>query len=152
MGLDEIFRLHEHAAGAAGGVVDVALVGGEHLDEEAHDEGRGVGLTNPPAFILRAAFGSLSHSARMAAILTLGACELGEEVLIRAFVLTLRAALPGRLCRPFPIRRVHDVTEFVRREPKLGFETDSGGRLVFGGGRFGSGRHELNSGRGAALH
>ena len=33
-----------HAAGAAGGVVDAAFVGGEHLDEAAHDAGRGVEL------------------------------------------------------------------------------------------------------------
>ena len=44
MGLGEAFRLHEHAAGAAGGVVDAAFVGGEHLDEAAHDAGRGVEL------------------------------------------------------------------------------------------------------------
>lgn len=44
VGFDEFFRLHEHAAGAAGGVVDAAFVGGEHLDEEAHDAGRGVEL------------------------------------------------------------------------------------------------------------
>jgi len=31
VGLHEFFRLHEHAAGAAGGVVDAAFVGGEHL-------------------------------------------------------------------------------------------------------------------------
>jgi hypothetical protein len=63
VGFDEFFRLHEHAAGAAGGVVDAALVGGEHLDEAAHNAGRGVEL---------------------AAILALGAGEAGEEILIHA--------------------------------------------------------------------
>jgi hypothetical protein len=52
-----------HAAGAAGGVVDAAFVGGEHLDEAAHDAGRGVEL---------------------AAVLALGAGEAGEEILIHA--------------------------------------------------------------------
>ena len=33
VGFDELLRLHEHAAGAAAGVVDAALVGREHLDE-----------------------------------------------------------------------------------------------------------------------
>ena len=60
---DEFFRLHEHAAGAAGGVVDAAFVGGEHLDEAAHDAGRGVEL---------------------AAVLALGAGEAGEEILVHA--------------------------------------------------------------------
>jgi hypothetical protein len=63
VGFDELFRLHEHAAGAAGGVVDAALVGGEHLDEETHDAGRGVEL---------------------AAVLALGAGEAGEEILVNA--------------------------------------------------------------------
>ena len=63
VGFDEFFRLHEHAAGAAGGVVDAAFVGGEHLDEAAHDAGRGVEL---------------------AAVLALGAGEAGEEILVNA--------------------------------------------------------------------
>ena len=37
VGFDEFLRLHEHAAGAAAGIVDAAFVGGEHLDEAAHD-------------------------------------------------------------------------------------------------------------------
>jgi len=67
-GFDEFFRLHtamrdsaiplreadsaepapsrQTAAGAAGGVVDAAFVGGEHLDEEAHDAGPGVEVMN----------------------------------------------------------------------------------------------------------
>ena len=63
VGFDEFFRLDEHAAGAAGGVVDAAFVGGEHLDEAAHDAGRGVEL---------------------AAVLALGAGEAGEEILVNA--------------------------------------------------------------------
>jgi hypothetical protein len=63
VGFDELLGLHEHAAGAAAGVVDAALVGGEHFDQQAHDAGRGVEL---------------------AAVLALGAGELGEEVLIDA--------------------------------------------------------------------
>ena len=63
VGFDEFFRLHEHAAGAAAGVVDAALVGGEHLDQAAHDAGRGVEL---------------------AAVLALGAGEAGEEVFVDA--------------------------------------------------------------------
>ena len=63
VGFDEFFRLHEHAAGAAAGIVDAAFVGSEHLDEEAHDALRGVEL---------------------AAVLALGAGELAEEVFVDA--------------------------------------------------------------------
>ena len=55
--------LHEHAARAAARVVDAALVGREHLDEDPDDVGRRVEL---------------------AALLALGARELGEEVLVDA--------------------------------------------------------------------
>ena len=58
--LDEAGALDEHAAGAAGGVVNASLVRGDHLDEEADNAGGGVEL---------------------AAVLALGAGELGEEVL-----------------------------------------------------------------------
>ena len=61
MRADELHRLHEHARGTAAGVVDAAAVGFEHLDQE------------------------LDHAARrveLAALLPLGAGELGEEVLI----------------------------------------------------------------------
>ena len=37
VGLDEFFRLHEHAAGTAAGVVNAAFVGSQHLYEETHD-------------------------------------------------------------------------------------------------------------------
>ena len=81
VGFDEFFRLHEHAAGAAAGVVDAALVGREHGDQAAHDAGRGVEL---------------------AAVLALGAGELGEEVFVDAAEDVLGAVLAvaaGRWCR-----------------------------------------------------
>ena len=65
----------KHAAGPASGIADAAFVGGEHFDETAHDAGRGVELMNAPAFTLRAAFGSLFRSARMAAIFALDAVD-----------------------------------------------------------------------------
>jgi hypothetical protein len=71
VGFDEFLRLHEHAAGAAAGIVDAAFVGGEHLDEKADDALRGVEL---------------------AAFLALGAGELAEEVLVDAAEDVLRAA------------------------------------------------------------
>ena len=57
----ELFRLDEHAAGAAGGIVDAPLVGGEHLDKAAHHAGGGVELP---------------------AVLPLRTGEAGEEILI----------------------------------------------------------------------
>ncbi len=39
VGFDEFLRLHEHAAGAAGRVVDAAFVGREHLDEQRTTHG-----------------------------------------------------------------------------------------------------------------
>src|SRR5205085_10521396 len=44
VGFDEFLRLHEHAAGAAAGIVDAALVRREHLDEKADDALRRVEL------------------------------------------------------------------------------------------------------------
>ncbi len=44
VGFDEFFRLHEHAAGTAAGIVNAAFVGSEHLDEETHDTLRSVEL------------------------------------------------------------------------------------------------------------
>src|SRR5690606_34283718 len=63
VGLDELLALHEHAAGAAAGVVHAALVRGEHLDQHAHDVLRRVEL---------------------AALLALVARELPEEKLVDA--------------------------------------------------------------------
>ena len=61
VGVDERLRLDEHAGGAAAGVVDPALVGLQHLDEEAHHSARGVEL---------------------AALAALGQGELLQEVLV----------------------------------------------------------------------
>src|SRR5206468_9510580 len=44
VGFDEFFRLHEHAAGTAAGIVNAAFVGSEHLDQETHDALRSVEL------------------------------------------------------------------------------------------------------------
>ena len=63
MRFDELLALHEHAARAAAGVEDAALVRREHLDQHADDVRRRVEL---------------------AALLALGAGELREEVLVDA--------------------------------------------------------------------
>jgi len=63
MGLDELDGLNEHPARAAAGVVDPTLVGGEHLHQDADDAAGRVEL---------------------AALLALGAGELGKEVFERA--------------------------------------------------------------------
>ena len=63
VGLDEGLGLNEHAAGAAAGVVDAALVGFEHLDEQAYDA---------------------SGCVELAAEFALGLCELAEEVFVDA--------------------------------------------------------------------
>src|SRR5690606_1817480 len=77
VGFDELLRLHEHAARAAAGVEDAALVGLDHLDQHAADR-RG--------------------RVELAAELALGARELGEEVLVDAAedVLALVVALDER--------------------------------------------------------
>ena len=72
VGADELHRLHEHAGGAAAGVVNPALIGLQHLDQELHHAARGVEL---------------------AALLALGAGELGEEVLIDSAQNVLGAGL-----------------------------------------------------------
>ncbi len=48
MGLDKLFRLDQHASAAAGRIVDAALVGFQHLNENAHDAARRVELTTQP--------------------------------------------------------------------------------------------------------
>ena len=58
---DELLGLHEHAAGAAAGVIDLAVVRGEDGDQRLDDAGRRVEL---------------------AALLAFGAGELAEEVFI----------------------------------------------------------------------
>lgn len=49
MGLDELSRLHEHAAGAAAGVEDAALLRSEHLDQHPDDRPRRAELAAPLA-------------------------------------------------------------------------------------------------------
>ena len=61
--LDELLAADKHAARAAAGIVDAALVGREHLDQHADDAGRRVELP---------------------ALLALGAGELREEILVDA--------------------------------------------------------------------
>ena len=52
VGFDELLRLDEHAARAAAGVVDAALVGFEHFDQDLHDRLRGC-RTRRPACLRR---------------------------------------------------------------------------------------------------
>src|SRR5207302_8904992 len=63
VGFDEFFRLHEHAARTAAGIVHTAFVGSEHLDEEPHDALRSIEL---------------------AAFLAFGAGEPAEEIFVNA--------------------------------------------------------------------
>ena len=94
VGFHELFGLHEHAAGAAGGVVDAALVGSEHLDQEAHHAVWGVEL---------------------AAVLALGAGEAGEEVFVDAAE-QIDGALRGTRGRFRDARRLVGLErELVRR-------------------------------------
>jgi hypothetical protein len=79
MGLDELLRLHEHAARAAGGVEDAALIGLDHLDQQADDAFRRIEL---------------------AALLALGGGELAQEVLVDAAQDVLGRALLRSLESP----------------------------------------------------
>jgi hypothetical protein len=63
VGFDEFLRLHEHAAGTAGGVVNASFVGREHFDEQPHDA---TGRVELPA------------------VLAFGAGETGEEIFVNA--------------------------------------------------------------------
>ena len=72
MRVDELDRLHEHARGAAAGIVDATAIGLDHLDQE------------------------LDHAAwrvEFAALLAFGARELGEKVLVDAAEHVLGAGL-----------------------------------------------------------
>ena len=97
VGLDELLALDEHAAGAAARVVDAALVGGEHLDEHADDVARRVEL---------------------AALLALGAGELGEEVLVDAAEGVLGAV--GRGAERDVATEVDELAEARLVEPGAG--------------------------------
>ena len=95
VGFDEFFRLDKHAAGAAAGVVDAAFVGREHLDETAHDAGRGVEL---------------------AAVLALGAGELGEEILVNAAQKSTERWFPRLAARPMvPMRSISSPRRCLSR-------------------------------------
>ncbi len=82
VGLDELLAADEHAARAAAGVVDAALVGGEHLDQHAH-HARG--------------------RVELPAALAFGAGEAGEEVFVDAAEGVLGAVYP--LPRPLSRKR-----------------------------------------------
>src|SRR5438132_6966625 len=45
VGFDEFFRLHEHAAGTAAGIVDTDFVRSEHIEEKTYDALLSVDLT-----------------------------------------------------------------------------------------------------------
>ena len=53
MGANELNGLHEHAGGAAAGIVDAPLVGLQHLDQEPDDAARRVELTGTPSLRTR---------------------------------------------------------------------------------------------------
>ncbi len=72
VGLDELLALDEEAAGAACGIVDAALVGLEHLDDEGDDGFRGEVL---------AAFFALGHG------------EFAEEILVNVAEDVLRVEI-----------------------------------------------------------
>ena len=84
-------------AGAAARVVDAALVGLEHLDQQLDDAARRVEL---------------------AALLALGAGELGEEVLVDAAEDVLRAAL--RVAEPDVADQVDELAEALLVERRAG--------------------------------
>ena len=63
MGADELDRLHKHAGRAATGVVNSALIGFQHLDQELDNTARGVEL---------------------ATLLALSTGKLGQEILVDA--------------------------------------------------------------------
>ena len=88
VGLDELLALHEHAARAAAGVVDAALVGREHLDQHAHH---------------------VRGRVELAAALALGAGEPGEEVLVDAAERVLGAV--GRAAERDVADQVDDLAE-----------------------------------------
>lgn len=73
MGLDELLRLDEHAAGTAAGVVHLAVMGGENGHQGPDDAGGAVELTAP---------------------LPLGAGELTEKILVH-LAQDVAGALPG---------------------------------------------------------
>jgi hypothetical protein len=86
--LDELFGLDKHAAGATAGVVDTALVGSQHLDQQTDDAGRGVEL---------------------AALLAFGAGELGEKIFVDAAEDVLAA--PGLVAQANVADQIDELAE-----------------------------------------
>ena len=106
VGLGELFGLDEHAARAAGRVVDAAGVGFEHLDQHADDGARRVEL---------------------AAELAFGGGELAEEVLVDAaervaglVAAALEADVGDEVDQPRHLDRIDPAAGVIARE--LGFE------------------------------
>ena len=105
VGLDEAFRLHEHARRAAAGVVDAALVGFEHLDQESHDAARRKELTPE---------------------LALGLGEFAEEVLVDAAesvagfgAIAFEANVGDQVDQPLHLLRRDAATGVVARQLAL---------------------------------
>ncbi|SMF63989.1 hypothetical protein SAMN06265365_12386 [Tistlia consotensis] len=100
VGVDELHRLHEHARGAAAGVVDPAAIGLQHLDQQLDDAAGRVEL---------------------AALLALGAGELRQEVLVDASEHVLR---PGFRVADLDVRdQVDELAEpgLVERGARIVF-------------------------------
>jgi hypothetical protein len=97
VGLDELLALHEHAARAAAGVVDAALVRGEHLDQHAHH---------------------VRGRVELAAALALGAGEAREEVLVHAAERVARAV--GRAAERDVADQVDDLAQALLVETRPG--------------------------------
>ena len=95
--LDELLALDEHAAGAAAGIIDAALVGSEHLDQHADDVRRRIELS---------------------ALLALGAGELGEEVFVDAPQHVLGAV--GGAAQRDVAHKVDELAETLLVEPRTG--------------------------------
>ena len=105
MGFHEALGLHEHAGRAAAGVVDAALVGFEHLDQQPHDAAR---------------------REELAAELALGLGELAEEVLVDAAervagfgAVALEADVGDQLDQPLHLLRRDAATGVVARQLAL---------------------------------
>jgi len=105
VGLDEAFGLHEHARRAAAGVVDAALVGFEHFDQQAHDAAR---------------------REELAAELALGLGELAQEVLVdaaecvaRLGAVALEADIGDQVDQPLHLLRCDAAACVVARQLAL---------------------------------
>jgi hypothetical protein len=118
VGFDEFFRLHEHAAGTAAGIVNAAFVRSEHLDEETHDALRSVELAAFHAFVF------------------VGIFRIGTGVIAlirRQLLMVFFEAVGDVLKKDQPeddmlvLGRVHVATELVGCEPKLSFEANVSG-------------------------